>query len=88
MSLYGKTGSSGLEQTLYFPNTPLTMSCEPGYCNSTQSSWVSPTSWEDPSSPQKATAQLRVVVENGLFYDTYGQCAEAIPQHPEFDCFY
>lgn len=63
-----------LVQTVYFPAVTLNLACDVFGCAGTGSSWLSPLSWDSPSSPAKVFAELAVVVNWGAFVDTSGGC--------------
>ena len=81
MSLYelDPTSTDELIQTIYFPPTPVALSCDVLSCPATGSQWAPPLFYQSPSSPAKVYAEMATVVNNGTFVDTSGACRYAAP---------
>ena len=63
-----------LIQTVYFPETVVTLTCDVFGCAPAGSDWVTPTAYDSPSSPPKVYAELATAVNWGEFLDNNGAC--------------
>ena len=81
MSLYELDPGTAdeLVQTLYFPETPVTMSCGVWNCPAAASDWVAPIAYDSPVSPPKVYAEMATIVNSGTFLDPNGVCGTATP---------
>lgn len=63
-----------LVQTVYYPgNLTIYLSCAAGYCSPAQSSWVTPSSYDSPTSPALVYAQISAKMVSGMYNDN-GTC--------------
>jgi uncharacterized protein (TIGR03437 family) len=62
-----------LVQTVYFPTTSVSLSCDAWGCGPAASGWVKPSFYNDPASPAKISAELATAVNWGAFVDN-GAC--------------
>ena len=76
MSLYeidpGTTDD--LIQTMYFPATVVTLTCDVFGCHPAQSGWVTPSAYDSPTSPAKVSAEFSMTVNSAMFVDTSRAC--------------
>src|SRR4028118_1095293 len=81
MSLYeidpGTTDD--LIQTMYFPNTSLSLNCTVFGCDPAQSAWMLPVAYDSPTSPSKISTEFAMTVNSGVFVDTSGACRAVGP---------
>lgn len=77
MSLYelDPGSSDDLVQTLYFPETAVSLSCDAWGCAPAGSAWVAPRAYDSPASPAKVYAELATVVNWGAFVDPNRVCS-------------
>lgn len=69
--------SDELIQTLYFPETPVSLQCGVFGCPPAGSAWVGPAAYDSPSSPAKIHAEMAAVVNWATFLDENDRCAAA-----------
>jgi uncharacterized protein (TIGR03437 family) len=76
MSLYeldpGTTDD--LIQTMYFPDTSVSLTCTVFGCLPAQSLWVMPNAYDSPTSPAKVSAEFAMTVNSAIFIDTSRGC--------------
>jgi hypothetical protein len=76
MSLYeldpGTTDD--LIQTLYFPESLVSLTCTIFGCAPAQSPWVMPNAYDSPTSPAKVTAEFSMTVNSAVFVDSSRGC--------------
>ena len=79
MSLYELDFPAGddLVQTMYFPDTPVSLECGVFGCKPAGSSWVAPIAYDSPISPAKVYAEMATAVNWGTFLDDTGVCPAA-----------
>lgn len=79
MSLYELDPLTGdeLVQTLYFPATPVPLSCSAVSCPAAGSNWVPPFGYDSPASPARVFAEMATVVNFGEFVDSALVCRTA-----------
>jgi uncharacterized protein (TIGR03437 family) len=70
--------SDELIQTLYFPETPVSLRCGVFGCPPAGSGWVAPAAYDSPSSPGKIYTEMAAVVSWAAFLDENDRCAAAI----------
>lgn len=87
MSLYELDEPDGddLVQSLYFPNTVVNLTCQPGSCDPAESSWVGVSWYQDPSSEQRVEAQIRMRVPYAYYQDSM-TCEYLRFSNPRYDC--
>jgi uncharacterized protein (TIGR03437 family) len=69
--------SDELIQTVYFPETPVSLQCGVFGCPPAGSDWVGPVAYDSPSSPPKIHAEMAAVVNWAAFLDENDRCAAA-----------
>ncbi|HET8550520.1 MAG TPA: hypothetical protein VFL57_21060 [Bryobacteraceae bacterium] len=81
MSLYELDPVTGddLVQTLYFPESPLTMNCDVWGCPAVVSGWMQPGFYQSPSAPAKVYAEMAMRVDAATFADTSRACRAVGP---------
>jgi uncharacterized protein (TIGR03437 family) len=81
MSLYELDPATpdDLIQTLYFPETRVSLTCDAWGCAPAVSSWVAPSAYDSPTSPAKVYAELATVVNWGAFVDVFLVCNASRP---------
>lgn len=72
-------GGDDLVETLYFPATYVSLTCEPGWCQSAGTSWLTPTSGS------ATYAEMSMLVNYGTYYDTE-MCEYQRFANPEYQC--
>ncbi len=68
-----------LVQTLYFPPTPVALTCNVLGCAAAGSEWVGPIRYEDPAEPPRVYAEMAAVVNFGNFVDAARVCPAVPP---------
>lgn len=68
-----------LVQTIYFPQTAVSMTCGPLGCVPARSDWVPPSFFDSPSSPAKVYAEFALNVNTAVFVDTSRSCRAVGP---------
>jgi uncharacterized protein (TIGR03437 family) len=81
MSLYELDPGTGdeLVQTIYFPQTAVSLRCTVFGCEPAQSDWVSPSFFDSPATPGKVFAELSFSVNSAVFVDTSRACRAVGP---------
>ncbi len=81
MSFYELDPLTGdeLVQTLYFPQTLVTLDCTTAACPPTGSEWVAPVAWDSPKSTQVVTAEMAMAIGSGVYLDPNGACRSSGP---------
>jgi uncharacterized protein (TIGR03437 family) len=76
MSLYelDPGGRDELNQTVYFPPAPVSLTCDVWGCAPASSAWVAPVFYDSPASPPKVFAEMSALVNWGAFFDTGRAC--------------
>jgi uncharacterized protein (TIGR03437 family) len=76
MSLYelDPGTSDDLIQTMYFPEIVMTTGCRTWACAAATSDWVMPNAYDSPTAPAKASAELAMLLNSGVFIDTARRC--------------
>ncbi|MBK9171224.1 MAG: hypothetical protein IPM24_27735 [Bryobacterales bacterium] len=72
--------SDELIQTLYFPETPVSLDCGPLDCPPAGSAWVQPSRYESPAEPARVFAEMAMVVNFGVFADPGRACPFPVSQ--------
>lgn len=87
MSLYelDKLDDDELVQSLYFPYTIANLSCQAGWCTTSESPWVGVSSYQDPSGEQRVEAQMRMRVNYG-YYEDSTMCEYLRFSNPRYNC--
>jgi uncharacterized protein (TIGR03437 family) len=63
-----------LIQTLYFPESPVSLACTVFGCAPAQSLWVLPNAYDSPTAPAKVSAEFAMAVNSAVFVDTSRAC--------------
>lgn len=63
-----------LVQTVYFPRTTVTLSCDVFGCAPAGSNWVLPSAWDSPYTPAKVFAEIATAVNWGALVDPSRAC--------------
>lgn len=78
-------GEDDFIETIYFPATSVFLTCEPGWCASAGSPWVSPSAYDpDPYNP-KTYAEMAMVVDYGVYEDSVN-CEYLRFGNPAYNC--
>jgi uncharacterized protein (TIGR03437 family) len=81
MSLYELDPATGDEliQSLYFPQSAVTMACNPWSCDASISEWVPPQFYDSPTQPARVYAEMATLVNSAVFLDPGGVCNTGPP---------
>jgi len=81
MSLYELDPITGddLVQSVYFPDNPVTLTCDAWGCEPAQTGWVTPSFYDSPTAPAKAFAEFAMTVNSATFIDTSRSCRAQAP---------
>jgi uncharacterized protein (TIGR03437 family) len=82
MTIYELDPVTGNElvQTLFFPETPVTLQCTPQACPPTGSQWVRPVAYDDPKDHAIVDAEFAMAMNGGEFVDRFGDCRTPISE--------
>ncbi len=64
-----------LVQTMYFPPAVISLNCDVWGCSPAASPWMTPSSYDSPTSPPKVYAEFAALVNWGAFVDPFRVCA-------------
>lgn len=78
--------SDELVQTPYFPNTTVPLTCDRYGCYSNISSWVSPTSYDSPTTG-RLTTKIATNISWGAFVDPTNYCQELASYDQRYNCY-
>ncbi len=81
MSLYelDPLSTDELVQTVYFPQTPVSLTCNVLGCSAAGSDWVGPVRYADPAQPPRVFAEMAAVVNFGNLVDERRACPAVPP---------